>query len=123
MMLFLPFAMAAIQVDGELVAGQEVILHVFNEEGGPAAGETVRVTHTPSLPSSVERAINISDARGRVVWTPEHSGVAEVRAGSQSHRMRIRPAGPPPAALSILTILFLLSFGMVAFGIRRRSNP
>ncbi len=123
MIALLTVALGAITVDDPPVVGVETLIRVTGEDGSEAGGETVRVLYLPSTARTRERAINITDARGRVRWTPERSGVAEIRAGTQSVRIYINSERLPTTPLAVFAVLALLGAGSVGYGLRRRRQP
>src|SRR5690606_11937455 len=62
-------------------AGQETTLTLTDLRERPVAGATVQVVYREGLGGERQRAVGITDSRGRVRWTPELSGVVEIRAG------------------------------------------
>ncbi len=92
-------------------------------DGEPAAGETVRVVVRPGLAGSRELAVGITDGRGRVRWTPEASGLTEVRAGSERVRVLVAASGVPATTSVLLTVLTLLTLGYLVVGFRPRARP
>ncbi len=98
----------------------EVVVLV-SDQGEPRAGETVRVTHRPGLHGETEVAIGITDSRGRVRWKPTVSGVAEIRAGSETHRVNINGQAPTSTWVMLLTSS-LLGIGALIGGLRRRAR-
>src|SRR5690606_23043937 len=74
-------AWASITIEDPPRPGEETVVVVTDDAGRPRAGETVRVIHRPGLGGEREVAVGITDARGRVRWTPQMDGVTIVRAG------------------------------------------
>ena len=112
-------ALASVTLAEPPQIGGEVWVHVTDEDT-PLAGETVRVLHRPGLHGESEVAIGITDSRGRVRWQPSISGVAELRAGSETQRVVV--ASPPPTGTSVLlALLALLGLGALAIGSRART--
>lgn len=120
--LLLLAARAEILPEGPLRMGEEVVLRVTDDGGLESGGETVRVIHHPSTPRAFERAINITDARGRVTWTPETGGVAELRAGHQVLRVFVEPDVLPSTPIALLLLLGVTGVGMSAAGFVKRSR-
>lgn len=121
-MIVVGLAMAGIDVSAPPEEGVEIVVQVTQDDGSPAAGETVRVTHRPTTTSPVERAVNITDARGRVRWTPELGGLADLRAGPQEMRVRIASRQVPADALTVTLLLCITFLTLVAIGFRRRAR-
>lgn len=122
MLLFhLSVAWSALEVaPSPIVAGVAIEVRVTKPDGTPARGETVRVIHHPDSPRALERAVSISDRRGVVSWTPEYSGVAELRAGPYTERVLVGRDEVPTTPLILFLILLTLVGSMVPIGLRRR---
>ena len=88
----------------------------------PAPGETVTVVYRPGIVGEQEVAIGITDARGRVRWSPSRGGVATVHAGQQQLTLRVGRSSPPSSVLTLLSLLTLLAIGSGAFGFRKRTR-
>lgn len=114
-----PFALVvatALLVDPSPRVGSASTVTVTTEEGGPRAGVTVTVVERPGRPDADEIAIGISDARGRVQWTPEASGPARLRADDADAYVVVPWPRPPAAPLVLLALLGLAGVGAIAFG-------
>lgn len=121
-------ASATIEIETPPTPGEETIVRVLAQDGRPRAGETVRVVHRPGLAGQRELAIGITDARGRVRWTPAEAGVAVVRAGEERLPVRIAPPEAPRDTLVLLGLLLLaaggaLGYGLVPMRIPTRKRP
>ncbi len=119
MIVWLGLAMAGVSFEGPLAQGKEVVV-MLDRGGAPGRGETVRVVHRPGTVYERERAIGITDGRGRVAWTPEEGGVAEVRGGDDTIRVRIDYGEQPVTAGVLLAITTLTGLGFALTGLRRR---
>jgi hypothetical protein len=64
-----PSSEAAITLEEAPRLGHETWLTITRDEA-PTGGETVTVVHRPGIVGEEEIAIGITDARGRVRWTP-----------------------------------------------------
>ncbi|MCB9667967.1 MAG: hypothetical protein H6734_00675 [Alphaproteobacteria bacterium] len=120
MIALIGLALASIEIEGPLAEATEVTLRITESDGSESGGETVRVTHHPGTPQAFERAISITDARGRVTWTPETSGIAELRAGPQVLRVRVERSSVPTTPLAVLVILCVAGVLGAGWGFRRR---
>jgi hypothetical protein len=118
LVLALSVALAAVTPESAPRLGLEVVVLVA-EGDQPRAGETVRAVHRPGLHSETEVAIGITDSRGRVRWTPERAGLAELRAGTDSRRVLVASRAPMGAQV-MLVLLFLASFAATMLGLRVR---
>ena len=118
-LVLLPVALASIEFELPPAVHTEVVV-VVERDGVPDRGETVRVVHRPGTVHERERAIGITDGRGRVTWTPEEGGVAEVRAGVELRAVHIAYSGLPPTPLTTIALLLAASLGLVLTGLRRR---
>jgi hypothetical protein len=114
-------ALGGISFESSPRVGQEVII-VVDRDGVPGRGETVRVVHRPGTAHERERAIGISDGRGRVSWTPEEGGVAEVRAGEELRGLHVAYAGIPTGTATALALLALASLGLALSGLLKRAR-
>lgn len=117
--LFASIALASIRFETPTVVGRQVIV-VVDRDGVPGRGETVRVVHRPGTAHERERAIGITDGRGRVAWTPEEGGVAEIRAGDEVLAMRVAWVDLPTGTATALGLLALTSLGLALTGLRKR---
>jgi len=121
-LVLLSMAHASIELEVAPAVGTEVVVVVVRD-GVPGRGETVRVMHRPGTVHERERAIGITDGRGRVTWTPEEGGVAEVRAGTELRAVHIAYSGVPATPLTAIALLLAASLGLVFTGLRRRRRP
>ena len=103
----------------------ETTVTVQDAAGTPSPGATVRVTYRPGLDGEREVAVGITDGLGRVRWTPDQGGVAELRAGPNRRRVEIERGGAPASSLTLVLLLLLASLGALAYGVlpRRRWRP
>lgn len=116
-------AIAGVRVETPPIAGVETVVVVTDELGDPTGGETVRVIHRPGLARERERAVGITDGRGRVKWTPQSPGIARLQAGDEPLRIRVAHPAPPLGPLLLLGILGLGGAGALGYGVgpfRRR---
>ena len=114
-------ALASITVDAAPIEGVDNWVTVQQGET-PAAGETVTVVHRPGIVGEQEIAIGITDARGRVRWSPERGGVSTIHAGSQQYTLTVQRATAPASILTILTLLIMLALGSIVYGFRKRTR-
>jgi hypothetical protein len=121
LLLALATASAEIRFESPPVVGEPVVI-VVERDGRVGRGETVRVVHRPGTVHERERAIGITDGRGRVGWTPEEGGVAEVRAADETLPVHVRWAAAPTSTLTALLLVFLTGLGMSLAGLRRRTR-
>ena len=89
-----------------LRVGEDVVITTTNEFGEPRSGETARVIFAPDLAAARERAIGITDGRGRIRWTPDEPGVHELRIGDEALRVRAAPdpTDGPTARLLVMLV-------------------
>ena len=116
MIALLAVAWGAVTLETPPEAGVETVVAVQDAEGDPRGGVTVRVVMRPGLGGERELAVGITDGRGRIRWTPEDAGVAWLRAGDESLRVRVAGA-PPGSALLSLGALILGGVAAVVRGI------
>jgi hypothetical protein len=114
-----------ITVEEPPVAGEETVVLVTDGADRPQPGVTVRVLHRPELDGSQELAIGITDGLGRVRWTPEVAGVAELRANQDAMPVSIAWASVPAEPVSLLALLVLAGIASVVYGMTtgRRWTP
>ncbi|NCG20161.1 MAG: hypothetical protein GWP91_14225 [Rhodobacterales bacterium] len=116
-LLFADLTLGAIVTTAAPMQGDEVVIEVHHNDGRPRPGETVRVVHRPGLGGEQELAIGITDGLGRVRWTPESPGVAQLRAGDETQRIRIETNRPPLNTLLLLLLLALTSLGALVYAL------
>lgn len=112
-------AWASITIEDPPRPGEETVVVVTDDAGRPRAGETVRVIHRPGLGGEREVAVGITDARGRVRWTPQMDGVTIVRAGEERLSVRVLPTETPLGTVTLLVVLSLAALGSVGYGLVR----
>ena len=120
--LLCALALGGITTDGPPTLGKALVISVLDVEGHGQGGETVRVVHRPGLAGEREVAIGITDGLGRVRWTPEIRGIAQLRAGDERVAVHIATDSAPPATALLVVLLFLSSLGAIVWGVRSR-NP
>lgn len=121
MILLASYAVASIDFSAPPQVGQEIVVTV-TANGRPARGETLRVIHHPGTRSTHERAIGITDARGKASWTPEVAGTYELRAGPQTATGRLPWPSPPLDALVLLLVLLGTAGATALLGLRRQTR-
>lgn len=117
--LLASMAWATITIEAPPRPGEETVILVTDDAGRPRAGETVRVIHRPGLGGERELAVGITDARGRVRWTPQMDGVTVVRAGEERLSVRVTPAETPLGTVTLLVVLSLAALGSLGYGLVR----
>ena len=106
------------------IVGQEAWVTV--SDGRPAPGITVTATLRPGLTGESEVTIGITDGLGRVRYTPERAGLAEIHAADAVLPVSIGWSDPPSATVTLLFLLFaaaLLAIGYGAMGGPRWRQP
>jgi hypothetical protein len=121
MWLSIAVALATITVDPPPIADVESAIVVTRDDGEPAAGVTVRVFHRPDLVDVDESGIGVTDARGRVLWTPDEPGRARLQAGEERHDLVVAWPSLPVGRAVLLALLVLLGFGAAAQSVRARA--
>ena len=86
----------------------------------PVGGETVSVVHRPGIAGEQEIAVGITDARGRVRWTPARSGVTTIQAGPRRDTIHVTAVIPPPEAITLLGLIIMAGLGSLLYGLRLR---
>lgn len=123
-----PSASAPVTFDPPPRVGVETVVTLVDPFGAPDAGATMQVVHRPGLPGERQRAIGITDSRGRVRWVPETGGVAMVKGPDDSVRVRIDRAEAPASTITLLALLAVAAAGFVGYGglprrFRRPAEP
>ena len=110
-------ASGAILVEEEPQLGVTTWVTVLSDEH-PVAGETVSVLHRPGIAGEQEIAVGITDARGRVRWTPARAGVTIIQAGSRETVAQVRADFPPPEAITLLGLIIMAGLGSLLYGLK-----
>lgn len=98
----------------------ETVVTVLDAEESPRVGRTVSVIHRPGLDGQQELAIGITDARGRVRWTPEIAGVATLHVDDQELDLTVAWPQIPTNTATLLTLLGFAGTAAMLFGLFRR---
>lgn len=112
-------ALAGVELETIPRVGDETAVTLTDDLMRPQAGVTVRVIHRPSLDNSRELAIGITDSRGRVYWTPDQSGVAQIAAGDHRLPITISWKQPPPTTVTLLALLLVGGLVALVWGLLR----
>lgn len=110
----LAVAFATITIDPPPQVEVESALVVLKDEERPAAGATVRAWLHPGLPEEREIAIGVTDARGRVLWTPEVAGRVRIEAADQELGLLVVHPQPPTGPLALLLLMIAAGVGATA---------
>lgn len=110
-------AFGGITTDSPPVQGTATVVVLTDGDGRPRGGETVRVVHRPGLQGDREVAIGITDGLGRVRWTPDVAGVAEIRAGQEHLALQIGWPGIPLDSAVLLVLLGIAGLGAGGYGL------
>jgi hypothetical protein len=122
MIAWIGLALAGVEVDPPPRTGAPSAVTVTDDAGAPQRGETVRVVHRPGTSFARERAVGITDGRGRVEWTPEEGGLVALRVGDHTTPLRVGWTGPPGGTATLLAVLVAGALGAVISGLIRRSR-
>jgi hypothetical protein len=126
-LLLLPsLARADILVDPDPATETEVVVTVLDDLSRPISGATVRAIHRPGLPGERDLAVGLTDARGRVYWTPAEAGTTVLRTRGESQVVHVARPAPPPTPLVVLSALGVVGLGLAGWGLwprRRREDP
>ncbi len=107
---------ATVSLETEASVEVETVVVVTRADGAPMGGATVRVYYRPDLVGQREQAIGITDARGRIAWTPTHSGIARIQAADQARSLRVAPRGAPEGTLGLLITVAAMSLLLAGYG-------
>ena len=114
-------AQGGISVIEPAEVGHETWVTVTNQDV-PAPGETVTVVHRPGIAGEHEIAIGITDAMGRVRWTPSSAGLSTVHADGHILRLHVHSLLPPPSAVTMLGLITMGGLASLIYGLRRRKE-
>jgi hypothetical protein len=106
-----------VTVDPAPVQGAESWVVVTDDIGRAASGVTIRVVHRPGLDGTRELAIGITDALGRVRWTPEAAGAALVQADDAQLPVEVAWAAPPSATIALMVMLAIGALAAIVGGL------
>ena len=117
-LFFLPAALAGVDITPSPVAGEASVVVATGADGDPRVGQTVTVVHRVGLPGEDEVAIGITDARGRVEWTPREGGVSELQVGDERLRISVGWAHRPQQTLLLISLLLFAGMGAIGYGVQ-----
>lgn len=111
-----------ILVDGAPQVDSEVTVTVVDDLSRPISGATVRAVHRQGLYGEQDLAVGLTDARGRVYWTPEQGGPVVLRSREQERIVHVARDAAPASTLVLLGLLTALGIGagLVGFWPGRR---
>jgi len=115
--LLATLAFADIVVESPPVAGQEVTITVVDDVSMPVPQATVRAIHRPGLPGERDLAVGLTDARGRVYWTPSDGGPMLLRARDEEAVVHVDYAQAPTTSLVLLLGSAGLGLGLLLWGL------
>ena len=124
-LLLASLSWATIEVEEPVTAGQEVAITVVNDLSQPRPGLTVRAIYRRDLATEQDMAVGLTDARGRVYWTPKRGGPVTLRAKSEEQLVQVGYAWPDATSYVLGIPAFILGFAMLGLGLwggRRRSG-
>jgi hypothetical protein len=76
----------------------------------------VRVHHDHGLPRATELAIGITDARGRVRWTPAKPGLSQLQAAEETITISIAYPSIPIDTIMPWSLICLAGLAMALYG-------
>jgi hypothetical protein len=121
-LLLATLCQAAVLIEPEPVVGQESTITVLDDLSRPISGATVRAVHRADLPGERDLAVGLTDARGRVYWTPSTPGLTRLRARDDEQPVIV--TGPVPVAPAVLlAFAALLALGAAVVGLWPRQRP
>lgn len=111
-------AWAGVSVSPAPTRGEVSQVLLANDDGSPQSGVTVRAIVHPERATSAEIGLGITDAKGRIAWTPKDAGTADLYAGDV-HLTRVVVAWPTPPTGVVVpwALMLLVAGGAVAFGL------
>lgn len=110
-------ACAEILIEAEPVAGKTIAIDVVDDLSRPVSGATVRAIRRPGLPGERDLAVGLTDARGRVYWTPKEPGTQVLRAREHERIVHVEAVSPPLTPLLLLGTSGLLGLGLLLWGL------
>ncbi|MFK7931323.1 MAG: hypothetical protein AB8H79_24280 [Myxococcota bacterium] len=124
-LLFSSLALAVLQVEAPPQAGTEVAITLLDDLSRPVAGATVRAIYREGISEERDLAVGLTDARGRVYWTPKQGGPVVLRAKRDELRVNVAYGWPPLTPIAVGIPVGTLGMGLLAFGLwgsRRRKR-
>jgi hypothetical protein len=112
-------AYGSIVVEDEPRVGVSTWISVASDERA-VAGETVSVVHRPGIAGEQEIAVGITDASGRVRWSPKRPGVTIIQAGPRRLTTQVSASFPPPEAITLLGLIIMAGLSSLLYGLRLR---
>lgn len=118
----LAWSASNIVIEGEPTTHETVAIDVIDDLSRPVSGATVRAIRRPGLPGERDLAVGLTDARGRVYWTPKRPGTQILRAREHELIVHVRPDTPSPTPIVLLSSSGLVGLGLLVWGLwpRRR---
>ncbi len=120
LLLLLQLASAGLEIQPAPVIETETAVLVTREDGSAIGGATVRGIVHPGNHDEHEVAIGVTDARGRVLWTPDTSGRVTIRAGDQERDVLVAWKSAPTGVAMMLALLFLLGAASIGRSLTSR---
>ena len=115
--VFAQLCWAGVEITPPPAVGTESVIVVTGPDDQVQVGKTVTVVHRPELSGEHELAIGITDGRGRVRWTPESGGVAELRAGKETLPVTVAWSETPLSTGILLVLLGIAGLGALGYGL------
>ena len=115
-------AHATVEIEPAPVVGQQSTVTVLNDISRPMASRAVRTTVRPGLRGEREGSAGLTDAMGRVYWTPQKPGKHLIRVDDDELEVYVRPEHLPWQAVGWLAGTAILGLGFVVIGVRRRES-
>ncbi len=114
-------APAVVADDPFPLRGETTEIRVEGADGRPLAGVALRARYRPNSETAHTAEMGVTDAAGRVEWTPDDAGVVLLEAGDAAapiaqHRVSVRFGGFPPLGLLVMVVAAALLFGGAALG-------
>ena len=108
------------------MAGQELTIVVLDDISQPVPQATVHAIQRPGLPGERDVAAGLTDARGRIYWTPSEGGPLLLRAREDQLVVHVAHEEAPTMTLLLLSAsaalgLLLLLVGLWPTGGARKS--
>lgn len=126
-MMFLLLFWLLASAEASIVVGEDPQLGVeswvtVSSSEQPVAGATVSVIHRPGIAGEIEIAVGITDASGRVRWTPARRGVTTIQAGPRQTTVRVASPLPPPEAITLLGLIIMAGLASLLYGLSVRRS-
>lgn len=116
--LYLGVALAAdpFAIDPPPAVGVASTVTLTDDIGRPIGGIAVHAVARPGLDGSTDTAIGVTDALGRVRWTPDRGGLVDLVAEKATLHLAVPWPSPPAETAALLALLVAFAAAAIAWG-------